>query len=153
MTSAAGSGHPSSCLSCADLVAALFFHEMRWDPRQPLARDVDRFVLSKGHAAPILWAALAEAGALDEDPMSLRQIDSSLEGHPTPANAWVKVATGSLGQGLSAANGMALADRLDGIDARVFACSATANAPKVRSGRRPSLPLCIGWSIWSPSST
>ncbi len=120
MTSAAGSGHPSSCLSCADLVAALFFHEMRWDPRQPLARDVDRLVLSKGHAAPILWAALAEAGALSEDPMSLRRLDSSLEGHPTPGNAWVKVATGSLGQGLSAANGMALADRLDGIDARVY---------------------------------
>ncbi len=120
MTSAAGSGHPTSCLSCAEIVAALFFHEMRWDPADPAARNVDRFVLSKGHAAPILWAALSAAGALAEDPMSLRRIDSTLEGHPTPNNPWVKVATGSLGQGLSAANGIALANRLDGIDARVY---------------------------------
>ncbi|MFZ3262056.1 MAG: transketolase, partial [Thiobacillus sp.] len=120
MTTEAGSGHPTSCLSCAEIVAALFFHEMRWDPADPQARNVDRFVLSKGHAAPILWAALAAAGAIEEDPMSLRRIDSTLEGHPTPNNPWVKVATGSLGQGLSAANGMALANRLDGIEARVF---------------------------------
>ena len=120
MTTEAGSGHPTSCMSCAEIVAALFFHEMRWDPADPQARNVDRFVLSKGHAAPILWAVLAAAGAIDEDPMSLRRIDSTLEGHPTPNNPWVKVATGSLGQGLAAANGMALANRLDGIDARVF---------------------------------
>jgi transketolase len=120
MTSAAGSGHPTSCLSCTEIVAALFFHEMRWDPADAEARNVDRFVLSKGHAAPILWAALSAAGAIAEDPMSLRRIDSTLEGHPTPNNPWVKVATGSLGQGLSAANGMALANRLDAIDARVF---------------------------------
>lgn len=120
MTTAAGSGHPTSCLSCADIVAALFFHEMRWDPRDPKARNVDTFMLSKGHAAPILWAALWEAEAIDEDPLSLRQIDSSLEGHPTPNNPWVKVATGSLGQGLAAANGIALANRLDNIDARIY---------------------------------
>lgn len=120
MTSKAGSGHPTSCMSCADIVAALFFQEMRWDPSDPKARNVDSFVLSKGHAAPILWAALYEAGAIKEDLLSLRQIDSTLEGHPTPNNAWVKVATGSLGQGLSAANGMALANRLDGIDAYVY---------------------------------
>ncbi|HEX7971005.1 MAG TPA: transketolase [Thiobacillus sp.] len=120
MTTAAGSGHPTSCLSCAEIVAALFFHDMRWDPADSQARNVDRFVLSKGHAAPILWAALSAAGALSEDPMSLRRIDSTLEGHPTPANPWIKVATGSLGQGLPAANGMALANRLDGIDARVY---------------------------------
>jgi len=120
MTTEAGSGHPTSCLSCADIVAALFFHEMRWDPKDPAARNVDTFVLSKGHAAPILWAALHEAGAITEDPLSLRRIDSTLEGHPTPSNPWVKVATGSLGQGLAAANGMAAANRLDGIDARVF---------------------------------
>ncbi len=120
MTTAAGSGHPTSCLSCADLVAALFFREMRWDPSAPGARDMDRFLLSKGHAAPILWAALHEAGAIDSDPLSLRRLDSDLEGHPTPANPWVPVATGSLGQGLSVANGMALADRMDGIEARIF---------------------------------
>lgn len=120
MTSAAGSGHPTSCLSCADLVAALFFSEMRWDPGAPEARDVDSVLLSKGHAAPILWAVLAEAGALGEDPLSLRRFDSSLEGHPAPSNPWVRVATGALGQGLSAANGIALANRMDGIDGRVF---------------------------------
>jgi transketolase len=117
MTTEAGSGHPTSCMSCADIVAALFFSEMRWDPSDPAARNVDAFVLSKGHAAPILWAALHEAGAIAEDPLSLRRIDSTLEGHPTPNNPWVRVATGSLGQGLAAANGMALANRLD---ARIF---------------------------------
>ncbi len=120
MTTAAGSGHPTSCLSCADIVAALFFREMRWDPGDPAARNVDRFVLSKGHAAPILWAALHEAGASPEDPLSLRRIDSTFEGHPTPNNPWVKIATGSLGQGLAGANGIAAANRLDGIDARIY---------------------------------
>lgn len=120
MTTHAGSGHPTSCMSCAEIVAALFFREMRWDPCDPEARNVDRFMLSKGHAAPILWAVLREAGAIDDDLMTLRAIDSRLEGHPTPNNPWVKVATGSLGQGLSASCGIALANRLDGIDARVF---------------------------------
>lgn len=120
MTTQAGSGHPTSCLSCAEIVAALFFHEMRWDPGAPEARNVDTFILSKGHAAPILWAALWEAKAIDEDPLSLRQLGSTLEGHPTPNNPWIKVATGSLGQGLSAANGIALANRLDGINAHVY---------------------------------
>jgi transketolase len=120
MTTEAGSGHPTSSLSCADIVTALFFRQMRWDPADPRARNVDTFILSKGHAAPVLWAALREAGATDEDILSLRRIDSSLEGHPTPTNPWIKVATGSLGQGLSAANGIALANRLDGIRAKVY---------------------------------
>jgi transketolase len=120
MTTEAGSGHPTSCMSCADIVAALFFREMRWDPSDPSARNVDTFILSKGHAAPILWAALHEAGAIKEDPLSLRRIDSTLEGHPTPLNPWVRIATGSLGQGLPAANGIAAANRLDGLDTRVF---------------------------------
>jgi transketolase len=93
---------------------------MRWDPADPKARDVDTFVLSKGHAAPVLWAALYEADAIDENPLSLRKIDSSLEGHPTPTNPWIKVATGSLGQGLAAANGIAAANKIDNIDGRVF---------------------------------
>ncbi|BBA32797.1 transaldolase [Methylocaldum marinum] len=120
MTTAAGSGHPTSSLSCADIVAALFFHEMRWDPGDPGARNVDSFILSKGHAAPILWAALRQSGASHEDLSSLRKFGSSFEGHPTPTNPWVKVSTGSLGQGLAAANGIALANRLDGIAARVY---------------------------------
>jgi transketolase len=120
MTTAAGSGHPTSAMSCAEIVAALFFHVMRWDPAAPEARDVDTFVLSKGHASPVLWAALHEAGAISEPLESYRRIDSTLEGHPTPRNPWVRVATGSLGQGLSVANGIALANRLDGIDACVY---------------------------------
>jgi transketolase len=120
MTTEAGSGHATSSLSCADIMAALFFHAMRWDPADPAARDVDTFVLSKGHAAPILWATLFEAGAIDENPLTLRNINSSLEGHPTPANPWIKIATGSLGQGLAAANGIASANKMDNIDARVF---------------------------------
>lgn len=120
MTTRAGSGHPTTCMSCADIMAALFFQVMRWDPLAPDVRNVDTFVLSKGHAAPTLWAALAEAGAIDEDPLTLRTLDSTLEGHPTPANPWVKIATGSLGQGLAAANGIALANQLDRTAARVF---------------------------------
>ncbi|MGZ8218316.1 transketolase [Methylomagnum sp.] len=120
MTTEAGSGHPTSSLSCADLVTALFFRQMRWDPTDPSARNVDTFILSKGHAAPVLWAALREAGATREDIRSLRKLGSTFEGHPTPMNPWVKVATGSLGQGLAAANGIALANRLDGIPAKVY---------------------------------
>src|SRR5438552_10195308 len=108
-TSEAGSGHPTSCCSAADLVAALFFAEMRFDPKDPRNVDSDRFVLSKGHAAPILYAAWAEAGAFDRSELlKLRRIDSDLEGHPTPRLPFVDVATGSLGQGICAAVGTAL---------------------------------------------
>lgn len=120
-TAAAGSGHPTSCLSAADIVAAVFFADMRFDPHAPAHPANDRFVLSKGHAAPLLYAALAEAGALHvEDLTSLRQFPSDLEGHPTPRLPWVGAATGSLGQGLSVGVGMALAGkRLDRLDYRV----------------------------------
>jgi len=115
-TTEAGSGHPSSCLSAADLVSVIFFHEMRFDPKDPHNPGNDRFVLSKGHAAPLLWAAYAEAGILKTDQLlTLRRLDSDLEGHPTPRMPWVDVATGSLGQGLSAGLGNALAAHLDGI--------------------------------------
>ncbi|MBP1633899.1 MAG: tktB [Acidobacteria bacterium] len=108
-TTAAGSGHPSSCCSAAEIVAALFFAEMRFDPRRPEDPDNDRFVMSKGHAAPLLYAAWAEAGALPRSELlRLRHIDSDLEGHPTPRLPFVDVATGSLGQGLAAGVGMAL---------------------------------------------
>lgn len=117
---AAGSGHPTSCLSAAEIVATLFFHEMRFDPRRPELREADHFVLSKGHAAPLLWAALREAGAIHDDPRTLRRFDSPLEGHPTPRCPWVRVATGALGQGLSAAAGMALGRRLDRAPGRIY---------------------------------
>jgi transketolase len=108
-TSEAGSGHPTSCCSMADLMAALFFGEMRFDPKDPHNPDSDRFVLSKGHAAPILYAAWAEAGAFDRgELLKLRTIGSDLEGHPTPRLPFVDVATGSLGQGICAAIGTAL---------------------------------------------
>lgn len=121
-TSEAGSGHPTSCLSAADLVAAIFFHAMRFDPRNPAHPCNDRFVLSKGHAAPVLYAALAEAGALPVDHLlSLRKITSDLEGHPTPRLPWVGAATGSLGQGLSVGVGMALNGKcLDALDYTVY---------------------------------
>jgi transketolase len=108
-TSEAGSGHPSSCCSAADIVAILFFSVMKYDPKNPKAPNHDRFVLSKGHAAPLLYAAWAEAGLFPKsDLLKLRTIASDLEGHPTPRLSFVDVATGSLGQGLSAGVGMAL---------------------------------------------
>lgn len=114
MTSEAGSGHPTSCLSAADLVAVLFSEVLRFDVAHPANPRNDRVVFSKGHAAPLLYAAWAEAGAIPVDSLgTLRRIDSDLEGHPTPRFPWVDVATGSLGQGLSAGLGMALAARRD----------------------------------------
>src|SRR5947207_6423022 len=108
-TSEAGSGHPTRCCSAADIVAALFFAEMRFDPSQPHNPDSDRFVLSKGHAAPLLYSAWAEAGAFDRSELlKLRTIGSDLEGHPTPRLPFVDVATGSLGQGICASIGSAL---------------------------------------------
>jgi transketolase len=108
-TSQAGSGHPTSCCSMADIMAALFFSEMKFDPRDPKNPESDRFVLSKGHAAPILYAAWAEAGAFDrEELLKLRELGSDLEGHPTPRLPFVDVATGSLGMGICAAIGSAL---------------------------------------------
>jgi len=121
MTTAAGSGHPSTCLSCAEIMACLFFHEMRFNSGDPEAWENDEFVLSKGHAAPILWAAYAEAGIIPQDSLlGLRKITSDLEGHPTPRMPWVKAATGSLGQGLSVGVGLALAQKLAGVKARTF---------------------------------
>ena len=120
-TSEAGSGHPSTCCSAAEIVAALFFAEMRYDAADPQNPDNDRFVLSKGHGAPILYAAWAEAGFLTrEDLLTLRRLDSDLEGHPTPRLPFVDVATGSLGQGLCAGVGIALNARRIGSDYRTY---------------------------------
>ena len=120
-TSEAGSGHPSTCCSAAEIVAALFFAEMRYDPRDPQHPDNDRFVLSKGHAAPVLYAAWAEAGFLKrEDLLTLRRLDSDLEGHPTSRLPFADVATGSLGQGLCAGVGIALNARRIESDYRTY---------------------------------
>jgi transketolase len=120
-TTAAGSGHPSSCLSAADLVSVAFFREMRYDPRDPHNSENDRFILSKGHAAPLLYAAYAEAGIVEESQLiTLRRLDSDLEGHPTPRLPWVEMATGSLGQGLSVGLGTALAARMNNLTYDTF---------------------------------
>src|SRR3989449_10375603 len=120
-TTAAGSGHPTSCCSAADIVAALFFGHMRYDPKNPHYYNNDRFILSKGHAAPLLYAAWAETGLFPaDDLLKLRQLGSDLEGHPTPRLPFVDVATGSLGQGLSVGVGMALCARLDYLDYRTY---------------------------------
>ncbi|OGW64513.1 MAG: transketolase [Nitrospirae bacterium RIFCSPLOWO2_02_FULL_62_14] len=108
-TSESGTGHPTSCCSAADIVATLFFSVMRYDPKNPRNPNNDRFVLSKGHAAPLLYAAWAEAGLFDvKELLKLRTLKSDLEGHPTPRLPFVDVATGSLGQGLAAGVGLAL---------------------------------------------
>ena len=116
------SGHPGGSLSAADIMAALYFYQMRHQPENPRWEDRDRFVLSKGHAAPILYAALAEAGYFPKEQLaSLRKVGSMLQGHPdmkkTPG---VDMSSGSLGQGLSACNGMALAARLDNKDYKIY---------------------------------
>jgi len=123
MIAMAGSGHPGGSLSAADIVATLYFGVMRHDPAFPDWPERDRFVLSKGHAGPVLYAALAEAGYFGREHLpTLRKLGSILQGHPdsnkTPG---VEVSTGSLGQGLSIANGIALALRADGMtEQRVF---------------------------------
>jgi transketolase len=121
-TSEAGSGHPTSCCSAADIVATLFFSVMRYDPKNPKLPQSDRFILSKGHAAPLLYAAWSEAGLFPRaDLLKLRTLRSDLEGHPTPRLPFVDMATGSLGQGLSAGIGMALnAKVLDKSDQRIY---------------------------------
>src|SRR3984893_3429253 len=120
-TTAAGSGHPTSCMSAAELVAGTFFYAMKFDPKNPNSPDGDRFVLSKGHAAPVLYAALAEAGVFPESRvMTLREFSSELEGHPTPRIPGVDAATGSLGQGLSVGAGLALGARVGKSAARVY---------------------------------
>ncbi|XP_074134027.1 transketolase-like protein 1 [Sminthopsis crassicaudata] len=107
-TCASNSGHPTSCCSAAEIMSVLFFYTMKYKPTEPGNPSNDRFILSKGHAAPILYAAWAEAGDVNHaDLLNLRKIDCDLEGHPTPRLSFVDVATGSLGQGLGAACGMA----------------------------------------------
>lgn len=121
-THAAASGHPGGSLSIADILSYLYFSEMRVDPQDPTWADRDRLVLSKGHAAPALYAALAHRGYFSVTELAnLRKIDSILQGHPDMKHIpGVDMSSGSLGQGISAACGMALAARLDGRDYRVY---------------------------------
>jgi len=117
----AGSGHPGGSLSCVDILTTLYFHTMRHNPLEPEWADRDRFILSKGHAAPALYATLAEAGYFPvEELQSLRKIGSMLQGHPDSEVPGVEVSSGSLGQGLSIANGIALAGKRDKKVYRVY---------------------------------
>lgn len=134
MTTAAGSGHPSSALSLAHLVTVLMYHQMRWDPKDPWNLAADRLVLSEGHAVPIVYAAYADLGGAigrsreearpmtKQDALSLRAIESPIDGHPHPQVGFpfFDAATGSLGQGLSVAAGLAAAARMDGVDRNVY---------------------------------
>ena len=122
MLGEAGSGHPGGSLSAADIMAVLYFHHMNIDPARPDWDHRDRFILSKGHAAPVLYAALAEAGFFPVHELgSLRKLGHMLQGHPdSKRTPGVEVSTGSLGQGLAVGNGIALGARLDGADYRVY---------------------------------
>lgn len=120
-TTAAGSGHPTSCMSAAEIVSTLFFDEMHFDPKSSHHSEMDEFILSKGHCAPILYSALFRSGCIKDDLETLRKLKSRLEGHPNPRTLdWVKVATGSLGQGLSVGVGMALAAKLQNKSYRTY---------------------------------
>lgn len=120
-TTASASGHPTTCMSAADLMAALFFAEMRFDPQHPQHAGADRLIMSKGHAAPLLYAMWAEAGYIPRERLTdLRLLTSDLEGHPTPRLPFVDVATGSLGQGLAAGVGSALNARRIGVPYRTY---------------------------------
>ena len=122
-TTAASSGHPTSSMSAAHLIAVLYADHLRTNVAEPADLANDRFVLSKGHAAPVLYSALKAIGAIsDEEMLTLRRFGSPIQGHPAPVPElpWVDVATGSLGQGLPIGVGMAFALRLDGSPGHVW---------------------------------
>ena len=134
MTTAAGSGHPSTALSLTHLVTVLMYHQMRWEPKDPWSPTADRLVLSEGHAVPIIYAAMADLGVAigktkaearpmtRQDAMGLRAIESPIDGHPNPGLGvhFFDAATGSLGQGLSVAAGVAAAAKMDKVDRNVY---------------------------------
>ncbi|MCE5194919.1 MAG: transketolase [Nitrospiraceae bacterium] len=122
MLAEAGSGHTGGSLSAADIATALYFYKMRHNPKDPLWKERDRFVLSKGHAAPLLYTVLALSGYFDPSLLkTLRKIGSPLQGHPcSKMLPGIEISTGSLGQGLSIANGIALGLKMDKLDSRVY---------------------------------
>jgi transketolase len=122
MLTESGSGHTGGSLSAADIVTALYFYKMRHNPDDPKWRERDRFILSKGHAAPVLYAALALSGYFDPSLLkTLRKLGSPLQGHPCSTKLpGIEISTGSLGQGLSIANGMALGLKMDKLTSRVY---------------------------------
>src|SRR5439155_18228646 len=130
-STAAGSGHPTSSLSAAHLLAVLYSSHLRFDVGDPKYVANDRFALSKGHASPLMWSVLKAIGAIDDGQlMAFRKFDSATEGHPVPRDdmPYVDVATGSLGQGLPIAVGMGLAMRVDDSDGRVWCLMGDSEA-------------------------
>ena len=123
MLTECGSGHTGGSLSATDIVTALYFYKMKYDPKRPDWKERDNFILSKGHAAPVLYTALAHAGFIEHAELcTLRKLGSRLQGHPdSKCMPGVEISTGSLGQGLSVANGLALAHKLDKSSSRVYA--------------------------------
>ena len=120
-TSQSGSGHPTSCMSSADLVSTIFFNELKQDLENPNNPNNDRFILSKGHAIPVVYAAYKQLGIIsDEELLNLRDFDSVLEGHPTPRFKYNEAATGSLGQGLAIGIGMALNAKMEKFDYKTY---------------------------------
>jgi len=119
---AAGSGHPGGSLSASDILTTLFFHEMKIDPKNPKMENRDRFILSKGHAAPVLYSTLAEKGFFPkEELLTLRKLNSNIQGHPDMQKVvGVEMSTGSLGQGFSVAGGVAMANKMDDKSGRVY---------------------------------
>jgi len=121
MLTLAGSGHTGGSLSIVEILISLYYYKLRHDPKRPDWRERDRFILSKGHGCPALYAVLSETGYFSKDKLwTLRKMGSQLQGHPQRGLAGVEISSGSLGQGLSITNGMALAARLDGLDSRFY---------------------------------
>ena len=147
MVTKAGSGHPGGSLSCTEALVALYFDTMNIDPANPKDPARDRFVLSKGHAAPALYATLAARGYFSRDEFeNFRQLHSILQGHPDAKKCpGVDASTGSLGQGISLATGMALGAKAAGNPCKVIPSSATASARKASCGKLPWLLRTISW--------
>ena len=141
-SAAANSGHPTSSMSAADLMAVLMEKHLHLDYQNPDNPNNDHLIFSKGHASPLYYAMLKAAKAIsDEDLLSFRKFGSKFEGHPVPVLPWVDVATGSLGQGVPSAVGVATAGkRLERLSLRVWCLWVTPRWPRARCGRRSSTP-------------
>jgi transketolase len=155
-STSAGSGHPTSSMSAADLLAVLVTRHLRYDWDDPRSPANDHLIFSKGHASPLLYSVFKAVGVVSEQELmtGYRRFGQRLQGHPTPVLPWVDVATGSLGQGLPDGVGVALAGKcLDGLPYRVWVLCGDGELARARSGRRWTRPLTTSSPTWSSSST